>query len=104
MTTMPRPDFAPAGAQSMTLDELAARHDELKPKSRSFLRVTFPYLKFQPRGQIRSITESSLVLIQGKIHPKTYAFSDDGTLTGQTECWVWTIDDERAEAAEAKAA
>lgn len=104
MTTMPRPDFAPAGAQTMTLNELVARHDELKPKSRSFLRVTFPYLKFQPRGQIRSITDGSLVLIQGKIHPKTYEFSDDGILTGQTACWVWTIDDERAEAAESKAA
>ncbi|MGK3708865.1 hypothetical protein [Arthrobacter sp. IK3] len=102
--TMPRPECAPTGAVAMTLGELAARHDELKPKNRSFMRVTFPYLKFTPQGQIRSIEPGKLVLIQGKIHPKTYDFSGDGHMGPDTPCWVWTINDERADAAAAKAA
>lgn len=103
-TTMPRPDYAPTGAVPMTLGELAARHDELKPKTRSFLRVTFPFLKFSPRGQIRSIEPGSLVLIQGRIHPKTYDFSGEGHLSPETPCWVWTISDERADAGALQAA
>ncbi|MCC3299704.1 hypothetical protein [Arthrobacter caoxuetaonis] len=97
--TMPRPDYAPTGALAMTLGELAERHEELRPKTRSFLRVTFPYLKFTPQGQIRSIENGKLVLIQGKIHPKTYDFSGADRLDENTPCWVWTINDERADAA-----
>ncbi|MCC3292420.1 hypothetical protein [Arthrobacter sp. zg-Y1110] len=102
--SMPRPDYAPTGAMAMTLGELAERHDDLRPKSRSFLRVTFPFLKFTPQGQIRTIGSGKLVLILGKIHPKTYDFSGEGHLCAETPCWVWTINDERADAEAAAAA
>ena len=98
MTTATRPDFVPSGAVLMPFSELSARHEQIKPKTRSRVRVSFDYLRFTPRGEIKTIGDGRLTLIQGKIHPKVYAF--DGTdkhLEAGSSCWVWTLDDERAE-------
>lgn len=98
MTVQIRPDFVPAGAQQMPFSELAARHDAIKPKSRSRVRASFECLRFTPRGEIKAITAAGMTILQGRIHAKTYAF--DGTdqrLGAGTLCWVWTLDDERAE-------
>lgn len=100
--TANRPDFIPAGARQMTFAELAARHDEIKPKTRSRVRMCFPYLRFTPNGEIKDISaDGAVTILQGKLHPKTYTF--DGTdprLSAETVCWVWTLDDERAEQAQ----
>ena len=98
MSTAVRPDFVPSGAVLMPFSELSARHEQIKPKTRSRVRVSFDYLRFTPRGEIKTIGDGRLTLIQGKIHPKVYAF--DGTdkhLEAGSSCWVWTLDDERAE-------
>lgn len=101
--TANRPDFVPSGARQMTFAELAARHDEIKPKTRSRVRMCFPYLRFTPNGEIKEISvgDAAATILQGRLHPKTYMF--DGTdprLSAETVCWVWTLDDERAEQAQ----
>lgn len=94
---MKRPDYAPVGARLMTLGELAEQHDDIKPSTRSRVRVAFTYLRFTPHGEIKAVSEGVLTLIQGKLHPKRYPFDGTGILDAETPCWVWTLDDERAE-------
>lgn len=100
MNIQTRPDYVPSGARLMTFGELATRHEEIKPRTRSRVRVSFGYLRFTPRGEIKTIGDGKMTLIQGKLHPKVYTF--DGTdqhLGMDAPCWVWTLDDERAEQA-----
>lgn len=94
---MNKPDYAPTGARLLTLGVLAEQHEDIKPKTRSRVRVAFNYLKFTPHGEIKSVSPGALTLIQGKRHPKQYPFDGSGTLNPNTPCWVWTLDDERAE-------
>lgn len=94
---MNRPDYAPAGARLMTLGDLAQQHESIKPKTRSRVRVAFPYLRFTPHGEIKTVSPGVLTLIQGKRHPKRYPFDGSEVLDAETPCWVWTLDDERAD-------
>lgn len=99
MTAHARPDFVPSGAQALPFHELATRHDDIRPKTRSRVRMSFSYLRFTPRGEITAISpEGTVTILQGRLHPKEYRF--DGTdqhLAADTLCWVWTLDDERAD-------
>lgn len=83
----------------MTLGQLAREHEELRPKTRSRVRVCFEYLRFTPHGEVKAVVPGMLTLLQGKLHAKRYAFDGSDHLTSDTPCWVWTLNDERAEAA-----
>ena len=94
---MIRPDYAPSAARLMTLGALAEQHEAIKPKTRSRVRVAFSYLRFTPHGEVKAVSPGVLTLVQGKRHPKRYMFDGSDVLDAGTPCWVWTLDDERAE-------
>lgn len=90
-----RPEGVPECARAHTIADVAKRHESLKPvKGR--LRMSFRFLRFTPQGILKSIgpsadgTSIELVLIQGRIHAKTYTFPADAGTT----CWIWNPGEE----------
>lgn len=83
----------------MTFGELVDKYPDLKP-GHGFLRMSFRFQRFEPSGVLRSIERTGnrsgrLVLVLGKLHPKTYEFDTNALLSEQSECWVWTPADEK---------
>lgn len=96
---MLKPDHAPEAARKLTIGEVADRHRELK-NGHGRLRAAFPFLRFNPSGHTRSIERAAdgsvkLVLIQGGLHPKPYAFTSEQA--EETACWYWRAADEAEE-------
>lgn len=97
--TLHHPRAANSKTRAVTLGELADNFHSLKPV-RGNLRVSFPYLRFQPTGILRSAVRGAgggveVTLSLDALHRRRFVFQDDTECTPETICNIWGPADEQ---------